>query len=445
VGGRAKLTPLKVRALREPGRYGDGDGLYLQVAQGGSKQWLFRFMLDGRSREMGLGGVGAVTLAEARDLARKARAAAKAGTDPIEARNAVKRQAASARQRALGDTFRAVADAFVKAREGEWRNAKHRYQWRQSLASYGFPVIGDMPVAEVDTAAVLRVLEPIWTAMPETATRLRGRIENVLDYAKTRELRSGENPARWRGHLSHLLAKPNKRLRVQHHPALPCQHIGAFMAALRQRPATAARALELAILTAARSGEVLGTRWREVDLDAGVWVVPAQRMKAGREHRVPLSAAALDVLRAMHALSRGPDSPVFPSAQDARKPLSNMGMEMLIRRMSGGGQGELCEPPRWCDREGRAITVHGFRSSFRDWVGGHGPLGRHRRGRAGAQSHEPSRGRIPAWRPVRKAAQADGGLGGVVRRGHYGRGGRVTLVILGDAFHSLRHRLPLKP
>ncbi len=381
-----KLTTVAVRALREPGRYPDGDGLYLQVARGGSKQWLLRYKVRGRERQMGLGSAGEppgrVSLAEARLCAAEARAKLREGQDPIEARRAEGREREAARQRAGASTFRAVAETYLAAREGEWRNDKHRYQWRQTLETWAYPTLGSAPMADVDTTAVLRVLEPIWQAKPETASRLRGRIENILDYARARGLREGENPARWRGHLAHMLARPGKLRRVRHHPALPWQRMGGFMTELRARPAMAARALEFAILTAARSGEVLGARWREVDLNAEVWAVPEERTKAGREHRVPLSGAATILLRTLQPLSRGPETPVFPG-QRPRAPLSGMALEMLLRRMNreaadesaAVGSGEYGDdlapeqPPRWCDRNGHAITPHGFRSTFRDWVG----------------------------------------------------------------------------
>lgn len=303
-----KLTTKRVAAVSSSGRYGDGDGLYLRVADGGSKQWLFRYILNKRERQMGLGPVGeppaGVTLAMARGLAAQARGALREGRDPLNERGRAKAKAA----RAMAHTFQATAEAMLDAKAGEWSNAKHGAQWRATLATYAFPIIGALPVAAVDTEAVLSVLRPIWTTKPETASRLRGRIERVLAYAKTLGLREGENPATWRGHLSEALTSPAKAKRSagsHHQPALPWQEVGAFLADLRTRPGLAARALEFTILTACRTGEVLGARWKEVDMDAGIWKVPAERMKARREHRVPLSQPALKLLRACRGCPPG--------------------------------------------------------------------------------------------------------------------------------------------
>jgi integrase len=373
-----KLTARAVATARYPGsparpvRIGDGGGLYLQISPTQTKSWLFRFTLAGKAREMGLGPVGepprGVSLAAARAAAAEAHGLLRQGLDPIEHRAQARHRAAADRAKAATHTFRAVAEDMIAAREAGWRNAKHRWQWRSSLAAHAYPVIGHMPVAEVGTDDVLRVLRPIWTEKPETASRLRGRIERVLAYAKARGLREGENPAVWRGHLSEALASP-RRIEGKtpgHQPALPWREVPAFMAELRGRDAIAARALEFAILTAARTGEVLGALWREIDLEGRVWTVPAVRMKTKREHRVPLSEAGLAVLHAVRPLSTGPDSFVFPG-QERGRPLSPMAMLMLLRRMDPRGEGQ---PPRWRDaRTGAPIVVHGFRSSFRDWAG----------------------------------------------------------------------------
>jgi integrase len=372
------LTVRAVAAAKHPGaparpiRIGDGGGLYLQIAPAGSKSWLFRFTLVGKAREMGLGPVGeppkGVTLAAARLAAAEASGLLRQGLDPIYHRAAALRRGEADRAKAAANTFRSVAEEMVSAREAGWRNAKHRQQWRNTLAAYAYPVIGDLPVSEVGTEDVLRVLRPIWTAKPETASRLRGRIERVLAYAKAMKLRGGENPAVWRGHLSEALASP-RRIEGKapgHHAALPWQEAPLFVAELRGRDAVAARALEFAILTAARTSEVLGARWREVDLDGAVWTVPAGRMKAQREHRVPLSGAALAVLRAVLPLASGPEGFVFPG-QRRGSGLSQMALLMLLRRMNPEGEGG---PARWRDaRTGEPVTAHGFRSTFRDWCG----------------------------------------------------------------------------
>jgi len=357
----AGLTAVRVRSAPE-GRYGDGKGLFLLVRKRGdrlTRYWVFRYRThEGRMREMGLGPAGEgrdlVSLAAARDAREPLWQAVKAGTDPL-ARKAAEAAAvhAAARQDAVrGISFRAVADAYIAAHAAGWRNVKHRGQWQATLDTYVFPHMGGLPVSDVATAHVLAALEPIWRVKPETATRVRGRIEAVLDYAKAREWRSGENPARWRGHLDHLLPARSKVAKVEHHAALPWREIGAFMAALHGREGIAARALEFAILTAARTGEALGATWGEVDLSAALWTVPAARMKAGREHRVPLSPPVVALLGEMTNLrsTNDPATPIFPG-QAAGRPLSNMALLMLLRRM---GRGDL--------------TAHGFRSTFRDWV-----------------------------------------------------------------------------
>lgn len=342
----AGLTARKVETIKTAGLFADGGGLYLQVTATGAKTWIFRYSLNGRRRDMGLGSLTDVGLAEAREKRRVARDTVKAGRDPIDQRKA--EEAADAVERAKAMTFRACAEAFIAAHRPGWRNDKHSAQWSATLQAYAYPVFGDLPVAAIDTGLVLRVLEPIWSTKSETASRLRGRIESVLDWARVRGYREGENPARWRGHLDHLLPAKTKVRRVEHHAALPYAEMPAFFATLAGQSGMAALALRFAILTAARTGEVLGARWDEVDLEAGVWTIPATRMKAGREHRVPLAGAALDVLRGL-AEARAGDVVFF--GQKAGQPLSNMSMLMLLRRM------------------GRAdITTHGFRSAFKDWA-----------------------------------------------------------------------------
>jgi integrase len=310
-------------------------------------------------REMGLGRAGAddtaVKLVDARDKAIELHKLVKAGIDPLDKREVDAAAAAAEAQRAAirGITFRAVTERYLAAHEKGWRNSKHRLQWRNTLDTYAHPHLGDLPVGDVGTEHVLAALEPIWRTKPETATRVRGRIESVLDYANARDWRGGENPARWRGHLANLLPARSKVARVEHHAALPWTEIGTFMPALRAQAGVAARALEFAILTAARSGEALGARWGEIDLAAKLWSIPSARMKAGREHRVPLTEAAVTLLGEMAKLRTvdSPDAYLFPGAMPGR-PLSIMAMTMTLRRMKRGD-----------------LTVHGFRSTFRDWCG----------------------------------------------------------------------------
>ena len=340
------LSALAVGRESNPGFYSDGGGLYLRVGPTGAKSWVFRYRIDGKLRDMGLGPTHAVTLAEARAKATEARKLRVDGADPLQARQAVRQAAKLEAAKAM--TFQQCADAYIEAHRAGWKNEKHGAQWGATLAAHVYPVFGELPVAAIDTGLVMKALEPIWTTKTETASRVRGRIESVLDWATTREYRTGENPARWRGHLDNLLPARSKVQKVEHHAAMPYTDVGDFMARLRQQAGAGARALELAILTAARSGEILGARWDEIDMNAAIWTVPAGRMKAGQEHRVPLSAAALDVLGKMAAVREGDF--VFAGGR-AGKSLSNMAMAMVLRRM------ELPE-----------LTVHGFRSTFRDWA-----------------------------------------------------------------------------
>lgn len=343
-----KLSAREVTTKSEPGRHSDGEGLYLNVTPSGARSWLFMWKRDGKRREMGLGSVRDVPLKDARELASQARRQVFAGFDPIEA----KRNAAAAV--AGVPTFGVVADALLAAKKTEWRNEKHRDQWRASLEDHSL-ALRARPVDQIDTAAVLAVLKPLWQKKPETASRLRGRIEAVLDAAKAQGHRSGENPAAWRGHLSHLLPKRQKLTRG-HHAAMPYVDVPAFMARLRNLTTTAAMALEFAILTAARSGEVYGARWPEIDADAKVWIIPAHRMKAGREHRIPLSDRAMTIIAELAKAKTGEF--VF-SGQKASKPLSHVAMAKVIARL-----------------EIHNATPHGFRSSFRDWAGNETPFPR---------------------------------------------------------------------
>ena len=324
-----RLTALKVEKAKKPGMYADGGGLYLRVTPEGAKNWVLRYMLDRRPRWMGLGPLALYGLQEARAKALDARRKRHEGMDPIDARRAER-----ARQRldaAKAVTFKQCAEAYINAHRAGWRNGKHAGQWSATLSTYAYPIIGALPVQAVDTGLVLKVLEPIWTTKPETAGRLRGRIESILDSAKVRGYRDGENPARWRGHLDKLLAARAKVRAVEHHAALPYAELPAFLASLREQEGIAARALEFLILTAARTGEVIGARWSEIDLLDKTWTLPAARMKAHREHRVPLSARALAILDEMRAVRDGNtgDAFVFPGGK-AGKPLSNMAFLMLL-------------------------------------------------------------------------------------------------------------------
>jgi integrase len=345
-----RLTALKVEKTKEAGMYADGGGLYLRVTPEGARNWVLRYMLDRRPRWMGLGPLALYGLADARARALDARRKRHEGIDPIEARRAER-----ARQRldaVKAITFGEVAATYIASHKAGWRNEKHAAQWETTLRTHAAPIMS-LPVQSIDTALVLKVLEPIWTTRPETASRLRGRIESVLDFAKVRDFRDGENPARWRGHLDKLLPARSKVREVKHHSALPYAELPAFLARLRDEEGIGARALEFAILTAARTGEVIGARWNEIDLLDKVWTVPAARMKAHREHRVPLSARALAIPTEMQAARHGDadDAFVFPGRKPGL-PLSNMAFLMLLRRM---GRDDL--------------TAHGFRSSFRDWAG----------------------------------------------------------------------------
>jgi len=334
--------------MKEPGRYGDGGGLWLQVSKQGTKAWIFRFKIAGRERQMGLGSAGSVSLAEARTRARVARGKLLDGDDPIELKRA--KRAVTSAVAAKRITFREAADKYIASHRPGWKNDKHAAQWPASFETYAFPTLGSLSVATIDTAHVVKVLEPIWTTKTETASRLRGRIEAVLDWAKSRHYRDGDNPARWKGHLENLFPAKGKVAKVRHQPAMPFTDIPAFMAKLRGRDSVSARALEFLILTACRTGEVIGSKEEELDAKGTTWTVPPERTKSGREHRVPLCERAQSIVK---ALPREKNSPfLFPGGR-TRKPLSNMAMLELLRGMPG------CED----------LTVHGFRSSFRDWAG----------------------------------------------------------------------------
>jgi integrase len=348
---RTGIHFLKAVALRSlpPGRHADGGGLYFAVSKNGAgRSWMFRTRRDGTLREMGLGPWHSVTLEKARRKAAALREAFFDGRDPV----AEEKQARQAKRvaEAKATTFEEAAKAYIRAHRAGWKSPKSLVSWEHTLSAFAYPVIGKLPVDAIDPDLVMKVLgqeiadgpdgkpASLWSARPETASRLRGRLESVLDYARVIGQRQGENPARWRGHLDHLLPARQAVAKTVHHPALPYRDLPEFLAELRERDGVAARALEFAILTVARTGEVIGARWTEIDLDARLWAVPGSRMKAGREHRVPLSDAAMALLA---RLKREGDR-VFP--------VSNMAMLMLLRRM---GRGDL--------------TAHGFRSTFSDW------------------------------------------------------------------------------
>lgn len=364
-----KLTTRSIQAITRPGRHPDGNGLYLDITKTGSKSWMYRFMLIGQSREMGLGGFPQVSLAEARQKAEEARRQRSKGIDPIDARKKAERAARVARSGAM--TFQKAAEAYIDAHEASWRNAKHSAQWKSTLDTYVYPQIGDMDVAKVDTDGVLACLEPIWRRVPETASRIRGRIETVLDWAKARGYRDGPNPAVWRGHLSSLLPAPRKVRKGKHFPSLPYTQLGAFMTALAQLDGMGRFALEFIILTAARSTEVREMTWGELERDGLTWVRPEERMKGGVAHRVPLSPPATELLETMarmqgfkdvaEARKKGDDKFVFASARG--KALSDMTISAVVRRMNNP---EVV----WVDpmQGRRSVVPHGFRATFRTWV-----------------------------------------------------------------------------
>ena len=341
-----RLSARTVVATSKPGYHPDGNGLYLQVSPTGTKSWIFRYSLNKRAREMGLGELTLVSLAEARQASLSFRKLLKECVDPIEERARV-RQTRQVHQ-ARSVTFEMCAETYIEAHAPGWRNSKHAEQWRSTLKTYALPIFGDLPIQDIDTPLVMRVLDPIWHTKTETASRVRGRIEAVLDWAKARRLREGDNPALWRGHLDQLLPKRSRVQKVVHHPALPFDEMGAFMRDLSAEVGVAARSFEFQILTAARTGEVIGARWDEIDEGRALWVIPGRRMKAGREHRVALSERAIAVLSAMRETRQ---SEFVFSGRRIDRPLSNMALLAVLKRM---GRSDL--------------TVHGFRSSFRDWA-----------------------------------------------------------------------------
>jgi integrase len=329
------LTALDVKRAAPRGYYHDGGGLYLAIDRYGNRSWIFRYGAQG-ARHCGLGPLHTVTLAEAREKARECRKLLLEGRDPIAEKHA--RRAAALLEAAKQITFADAAETYINDHHAAWKNPKNRQQWRNTLATYAFPVIGRLPVAAIDTGLVMRVLTPIWKEKAETASRVRMRIERILGWATVHGYRNGDNPARWRGHLDHLLPAQGKIAPVEHHAALPYAEVPTFIRELHERSGPAAEALEFLILAAARTSEVLGAAWREFDLKSGVWTIPESRMKSGREHKVPLSDRGVEILEGL-------------PRNDRPFPLSNMAFLQLLKRMGHGG-----------------ITAHGFRSSFRDWA-----------------------------------------------------------------------------
>lgn len=352
-----KLTVKQIERLTERGRYGDGHGLYLQVISPTNRSWLLRYERGGRERWMGLGPLHTVPLTTkrlktgqliigAREKALLVKQQLQAGIDPLEARKGERAKQALEAARVI--TFEEAARQYFAQHERKWKNDKHRAQFLNTLKQYAFSKIGRLAASDVDTAAVLRVLEPMWKEKTETANRVRGRIESVLDWATVRGYRTGDNPARWKGHLAEVLPARASIQKVEHHAALPFTEISTFITDLRKREGTAARALEFTILCASRTGEVIGAQWDEIDIAAKLWTVPAGRIKGGKEHRVPLSEAALAILKGLPTEKNNPYVFIGPRAQ---RGLSNMAMSSVLLRM-----------------ERKSITVHGFRSTFRDWA-----------------------------------------------------------------------------
>lgn len=360
-----KLTAKQIENLTLPGTYEDGDGLRLFIKPNGKKYWVLRFQLAGKRREMGLGTYPAIGLKEARQKSSDRRRLLRDGIDPLQARDDERtaQQAAENQRIRKSVTFQDVSNDYIEAHRAGWKNVKHAQQWTNTLATYAAPVIGDLTTSQITTEHLLEILKPIWASKAETASRVRNRIELVLDAAKARGLRDGENPARWRGHLDKLLPPSAKAKRTQNHPALPYSELSRFIQALNSVEGLSASALKMTILTACRTSEVLDADWSEVDLKAKLWSIPAARMKAGKVHTVPLSDPLIALLEGLPRIKGS--SLLFPGIRKGR-PISNMAMLMTLRRMDekdleDGGKG-------WRDSNDRVITAHGFRSTFRDWA-----------------------------------------------------------------------------
>ena len=346
--GINRLSALQVTKLRKPGYHADGGGLYLSVKDSSAKSWIFRYRFGGKEREMGLGSLNTFSLAEARERALGQRKLLAEGHDPLGFKRAAQLDRSMAEASVI--TFDAAAASYIASHKHGWKNEKHAEQWTNTIATHASPVFGSLPVGQIETALVMRVLQPIWATKTETASRIRGRVEKVLDWCKTQGYRQGDNPARWKGHLENLLSAPKKTKTVEHHPTLPWREIGTFMRKLRKMPGTAALALEVIVLTNCRTSEAIEASWTEFDLDAALWTIPAGRMKAEKEHIIPLSEPALAALKLARA-TVGESGFVFPGTNKG-KPLSNMACLAVLKRIGHGD-----------------VTVHGFRSSFRDWAG----------------------------------------------------------------------------
>ena len=343
----AELPPLSINRLKEPGLWAVGGvaGLYLHVNARGARSWILRVVVGDKRRDMGLGGYPDIGVADARQKAREARLKIEQGVDPILLRKQAKSELMALQ--ATDKTFEQAAGEYIKIHADSWSNDKHRKQWESTLAAYAFPVVGKLSLRHIRQEHILKILEPIWTTKTETATRVRGRIESILDWAKVKGLRTGENPAAWKGHLDHMLPAPTRLKKIEHLTAVPVREMPGFMVKLRQAAGIAAQALEFLILTAARSGEVRGITWEEVSLDDALWIVPAERMKMKKEHRVPLSNRAVDILKSQPRIDGNPL--VFPAPRGSQ--MSDATMSAVLKRMNVDA------------------TVHGFRSSFRDWCG----------------------------------------------------------------------------
>ena len=339
-----QLKDLQIRRFTKPGAYPDGEGLYLQVRESGAKDWFYRYEIAGKGRRKGLGAYPTVSLENAREVAHECRVLRKKGIDPVE--HFQRLEADKKLKEKKGLTFKECAEAYIESRKAEWKNEKHHYQWNRSLESYAYPTIGDLSVQDIDLGLILNVLEPIWRTKTETASRVRQRIEAILDWAKVRQYREGENPARWRGHLDKLLPSPKKIQKVVHQPAMDYREVPAFYQALRQERSVSKLALAFLVQTATRSKEAREAQWIEIDLKAKVWVVPGDRTKAGREHRIPLTDETLSILGDVKDFKH--DNFVFPGTRRGQG-ISDTSVRKQLQN----------KHPR--------LTVHGFRSSFRDW------------------------------------------------------------------------------